>query len=287
MDRRQRLAISIGLAAVLAGCLGGYGTDPAPARPPEATWADGQGLNATVLVEHHFAALRAAGSFSRNHTSTVAIDGDTRPDGPRPEWYRPPRHTHEQVDLADSRLVHVSVTAGHRRSAKFVSPDVDADRRRPCPPGECAWEYDYDRRPEGDTLHQLIDRYRRDRIVEQYGQVFDDWNFTYVGTTTLDGEPVHRYAATWTFDRPVHPFAAPPNGTGTLLVTEDGVIRRWETTFTGEATVTAGGGSRPVDVTRRDVYTFYAVGETEVDRPAWVDRAASRHEPPTTETGAR
>lgn len=274
-------------AVVLAGCLGGVGTDPATEGQPETEWTTDGGINETALVQAHFAALRTAGSFNYNHTSSIKIDGDARPKRPLPEWYRPPSLTHEQIDLDESRLRYTSIDVGHRRVSKFISSDVIAERRRGCPSENCSWEYDYDRRPEGDTLAQQIDRYRRDRIVEMYVEILDDWAFTYVGTERLDGELAYRYRANWTLDRPMHPFAAPPDGNATLVVTSDGVIRRWATTFSGPAEVSVDGETQTASVAQHDVYTFYAVGETTVERPAWVDRAQAGHQPRQTQTGQR
>jgi hypothetical protein len=67
-------------------------------------------------------------------------------------------------------------------------------------------------------------------------------------------------------------------------VTDDGVVRRVELEYTGTATVTVDGEQRTVDVTQTFVRTYTAVGETTVERPAWVDRAADEDSPRATET---
>lgn len=270
---------------VLAGCLGGVDTsnDTTP-EPPAAEWANGTTIDSTALAHQHFRALRTAGSFTRNRTASVAIDGDVRPDEPHPEWYRPPSYTHEQVDLNDRRYHRVSATVGGSQRETFVSADEDADRRRPCPTDACEWEYRYLARNDPDALIGEIDRFNRDRPVEMLTEVTADWDFSYAGTTTLDGELVYRYTATRTFDGAVHPFAERPETTGTLLVTADGVIRRWETSYTGPASVTVDGETREVTVTQRQVIRFSAVGTTTVERPAWVDRARGNDPAPETAT---
>lgn len=271
------------VAVVLAGCLGATGGGPAATDgPPEAAWADGQGIDETALAERHFEALRAAGSFTLERNATVAIDGDVRPEEPRPDWYRPPSRTRVAVDLDARRFHHASVDAAGSRGETFGSPEEEASRRKPCPSADCEWEYRHLERADPDALLRGIDRYRRDRPAEMLAAVMDDWAFAYAGTTELDGEPVHRYTANWTFDGAVHPFAERPDGTGTLLVTADGVVRRWETRFVGPARVTVDGEPRTVTVTRRNVVRYDAVGETTVERPDWVDRAAADDPPPET-----
>lgn len=270
---------------ILAGCLGGVdtGANTSP-EPPEVAWANGTTVDSAGLAQQHFRTLRTAGSFTRNRTASVAIDGDVRPDEPHPEWYRPPSYTHERVDLDDRRYHRVSATVGGAQRETFVSADEDADRRRSCPTDACGWEYRYLARTDPDTLIGEIDRFNRDRPVEMLTEVMEHWTFTYAGTATLVGEPVYRYTATWTFDSAVHPFTERPEATGTLLVTADGVIRRWETSYTGPASVTVGGETREVTVTQRQAIRFSAVGRTTVERPAWVDRARGDDPAPETAT---
>lgn len=271
---------------LVAGCLGG--TDPGTSRsvdgPPDAPWADGRGINETALADQHFDALRSAGSFTLSRRSTVAIDGDTSPGEPRPDWYRPPSETRTEVDLGAGRYRRRSVTAGHSRATKFVSPEETARRRKPCTSDACDWEYHYLERPEHDTVAAEVDRFRNQRVVETMVQVMDDWNYTYDGTTDRNGVTVYRYTAEWTFDRPVHPFTERPTGTGTLLVTGDGVVLRWEYRYAGPAEVVVDGERRTVDVTIRNVQTYSAVGDTTVERPGWVDTANERDPAPTTAT---
>lgn len=271
---------------LLAGCLSG-GSPASPEAgdgPPDTRWSDGEGINVTALAHSHFETLRAEGSFTLNRTSTTTIDGDTRPEEPRPDWYAPPSYTHAEVNLDESRLRHRSITAGHHQATRFISAEETARRRRPCTSNACDWEYRYMQRPEHDTVAQLIDRYRRDRVVEMTIQVMNDWNYTYEGTTVRDGQTLYRYSAEWTFDNPVHPFDEPPTGTGTLFVSEAGVIHAWDYRYTGTATVTVDGEPQEVTVTQRNTQTYSDVGDTTIRRPDWVDRAADRNPPPTTKT---
>jgi hypothetical protein len=281
-----REAIVLLSIILLAGCLSGG--NPATPQvgdgPPEAGWTDGDGLNVTALANSHFETLRSEGSFTLNRTSTIAINGETRPEKPRPDWYAPPSSTHASVNLREGRLRHESTTVGHSQATRFVSAEETAQRRKPCSTDACDWEYRYLVRPEHDTSAQLIDRYRRDRVVEMMIQVMDDWNYTYAGTTDRDGRTVYRYTAEWTFEKPVHPFDEVPSGTGTLLVSENGVIHYWEYRYSGTATVTVAGEQREVSVTQRSTQTYSDVGDVTIVRPDWVDRARERNPPRTTES---
>lgn len=272
---------------LLAGCLSGSspGTPEVGEDPPETRWTDGQGINVTALAHSHFETLRSEGSFTLNRTSTIAFNGDTRPEKPRPDWYVPPSYTYEKVNLQESRLLHRSITVGHSRATRFTSSEETARRRKPCTSGRCDWEYHYVERPEHDTVAQLIDRYRRDRVVEMMIQVMDDWNYTYAGTTVRDGQLLYRYSAEWTLDKPIHPFDEPPTGTGTLLVSDTGVIHYWEYRYTGTATLTIKEEQKEVTVTQRSTQTYADVGDTSIHRPEWVDRAEDQNPPPTTKTG--
>lgn len=282
----MRRTVLLVLLVLAAGCLGGSdigSTGPANG-PPDEAWVEGKGINETALAISHFETLRSAGSFTLNRTSTVAIDGETRPEEPTPEWYRPPSRTYMEVDLDEGRYLHRSVTAGHSQAAKFISSDETARRQRPCSSDSCDWKYHYLERPEHDTIAGEIDRFRTARVVEMMVQVMDDWHYTYEETTERNGQTVYRYTAEWTFDNPVHPYAEQPTGTGTLWVSRDGVVVAWEYRYTGPAEVMIDGERRMVNVTHRNVQTYTSVGETTVEQPAWVDSARERDPPPTTET---
>lgn len=293
MHRPASLSALVVLVA-LAGCLGGLAPgsgssgSPSSPSPPAAAWADGDGVNATALAHQHYDRVRAAGSFTMNHTETVRVAGDARPDGPTPDGYHPPSTVRRQVDLDAGRYRDRFVTAGDRRSAHFVTPDVTARRRAPCP--DCEYEYSFQRRPETDTTSKRIDRYRTAAAVERLDRtlrgVTIGFEYTYAGTVERDGETLHRYRAERTLDTAPPPFADPPRGTATLLVTADGVVRQFTLEYAGSAPVTVDGDRRTVEVTQTFVLRFTAVGETTVERPGWVDRAAERDPPRTTATGS-
>lgn len=275
----RALPVVVFLAA--AGCLAGgpFGSST-PEGPPSAPWAEDHSLNGNALVTAHFEALREAGSFTHNQTATVVIGDDEQPPEPTPDWYRPQQRTFEQVDLEGTRFYHRSVTVGHDRASTFISEEVDATRRRPCP--TCEWEYRFSKRPPHDDLAQEIDRYRRDRMVDMLAQLFEDWNFTYDGPVRRDGETLYRYHGNWTFAKPIPPFLSPPNGSGTLVVTEDGVIRQWTYRFVGAARID--GRAEPVSVRLEYAMRFYNVGSTTVERPDWVDAVKKGEPTPTTVT---
>lgn len=261
-----------------AGCLGTPVGGPIDDGPPSAAWTEGQSINETALLHTHFDAIQAAGSVTVNRTARLTIAGERPPPEQRPDWYRPTQITVQEINLEDTRYHRESITVGQGRASSFINAEIDADRRRDCP--TCAWEYRFVTRPPHDTLAQEIDRYRRDRTADEMAELFDDWNFTYVETVHRDGETLYHYRGNWTFDKPIPPFWAPPNGSGRLLVTDDGVIRLWEYTFTGQARV--GGESDSVPVTLAYSMRYYEVGTTTVERPDWVDTARQANPAPTT-----
>lgn len=71
-----------------------------------------------------------------------------------------------------------------------------------------------------------------------------------------------------------------------MLVTARGVVRRSELRYSGRATVTVGGEERTVPATHSFVRTYTDVGETTVERPSWVGRAANEDAPRSTATRA-
>lgn len=273
---------------VLAGCLGGVGTQ-SPDGPPDAPWTEGDSLNTTELAEHHYETLREAGSFTVNRSEAIQVDGDPRPDGPRPEGYYPPSFSRHQVNLDETRYRGTYVTVGHRRSTHFVTSDITAMRRQTCP--SCDYTYDYQQRPEEDTLSEHLDRFRTEETVNNLARalrgVTVGFNYTYAGTVDRNGETLYRYRAERNLSTSPPPFSDPPRGTATILVTADGVIRRFELQYTGPATVTVDGKEQTVTVTQAFVRTYSAVGETPVKRPTWVDTAAEEDPPRRTATGER
>lgn len=282
MDR----AILLSVLVALAGCLGGVGP-PASDGPPEVAWTNGNGLNTTTLASTHFESLRAAGSFTVNHSETVLVEGEARPEAPQPDGYHPPSYTRQQVALDDGRYHDTFVTVGHRRSDHVVTPNVRASRQKECP--DCAVEYRYQERPDGDTRSDRLDRFRTEaaegRLAAFLRGATVGFNYSYAGTVEHGGERLHRYQAEQVLDTAPPPFSDPPTGTATILVTDGGVIREVSLEYTGQANVTVDGETRTVSVTHRFVRTYTAVGQTTVDRPDWVDRAAAADQPRATATG--
>lgn len=273
---------------VLAGCLGGVGTQSSTG-PPAAAWADGESIDTAELADHHFGTLREAGSFTVNRSETIRVDGDARPDDPRPDGYYPPSFSRHRVNLDETRYLGTFVTAGHRRSTHFVTSEITATRRRECP--SCDPTFDYRPRPEGDTRSERIDRFRTEEAVDSLARslrgVTAGFNYTYAGTVDRDGETLYRYRAARNLSTAPPPFSEPPRGTATVLVTADGVVRHFDLQYAGPATVSVDSEAETVNVTQRFVWTYTAVGETPVERPTWVDRAAEEAPPRRTETGER
>lgn len=284
----RRTALLVVLV-LLGGCLGGIGPGGSggSAGPEDAAWTDGESINTTALAEQHFETLRDEGSFTVNQSETVRVDGEARPDETkRPDGYSPPSYLRQQVDLETGRYLGTSVTVGHRRSAYFVSSEESAARQRNVSTDETT--YRYQQRPE-NTRSERIDRFRNEAVVEGLNRslrgVTVGFDYTHTGTVERGGETLHRYEAEQNLETAPPPFTEPPHGTATVLVTEDGVVRRFELEYAGEATVTVDGEERTVDVTQTFVRTYTAVGETTVERPDWVDHAAEEDPPRETETG--
>lgn len=280
------LSIALLGLIVLAGCLGGVGPTSS-SGPPDADWTVEDGLNTTALAENHFRSIREAGSFTVNHSETIRVGGDASPEAPRPEGYHPPTFARQQVNLDEGRYHDTFVTVDHRRSNHFITPDVTASRQKECP--DCNYEYRYQERPESDTLSERIDRYRSEETVENLASflrgVSVGFNYSYDGTVTRSGETLHRYQAEQTLDSSPPPFAEPPTGTATILVTADGVITEFTLQYAGQATVTDNGQTQTVNVTHTFKRTYTAIGETSIDQPPWVDQAAEESSTRTTETG--
>lgn len=271
----MRLTVPVLTLVLLAGCLGGI-SSTSPLGSPNTAWTNGDSVNTTALAERHFRELRGAGNFTTNHSETNRVDGEAQLSGPRPEGYHPPTFAREQVDLDEGRYLGTAVTVGHRRSNHFITPEVTARRHKKCP--DCAYEYSYEQRPEGDTLSKRIDRFRTGETVTQLGRFLQGvtvgFNYSYAGAVKRDGETLYRYRAEQSLETAPPPFSAPPKGTATVLVTEEGVIRRFELQYAGPATVTVDGQKRTVTVTHTFVRTYTDVGETSIERPAWVNRAS-------------
>lgn len=284
----RRIALLVVLV-LLAGCLGGIGPGDSSgsAGPEDAAWTNGESIDTTALSEQHFETLRDEGSFTVNQSGTVHVDGEARPDETiRPDGYTPPSYFRQQVDLENGRYLGNSVTVGHRRSAHFVGPEETAARQTNVSADET--DYRYQQRAE-DTRSRRIDRFRNEAVVEGLNRslrgVTVGFHYTHAGTVERDGETLHRYEAEQDLETAPPPFTAPPHGTATILVTEDGVVRRSELEYAGQATVTVDGEERTVEVTQTFVRTYTAVGETTVERPGWVDRAAEEDPPRETATG--
>ncbi|MFT4884219.1 MAG: hypothetical protein ACI8U4_001733 [Natronomonas sp.] len=285
----MRRVVLLLVLTLLAGCLGGVGPggSSGSAGPDDAAWTDGESINTTTLSEQHFETLRDEGSFTVNHSETVRVDGEARPaKARRPDGYTPPSYLRQQVDLEDGRYLGESVTVGHRRSAQFVSPEETAARQTTA--STDGYEYRYQQRAE-DTRSERLDRFRTEAVVEGLNRslrgVTVGFDYTHAGTVERDGETLHRYEAEQDLETAPPPFAEPPHGTATVLVTEAGVVRRFELEYAGEATVTVDGEEQTVEVAQTFVRTYTAVGDTTVERPDWVDHAAEEDPPRETETG--
>lgn len=111
-----------------------------------------------------------------------------------------------------------------------------------------------------------------------------EFTYNYTGTVTRDGETLYRYRASQDLSRAPPPFAEPPRGTATLLITDEGVIRMFELQYVGAGTVTVDGEERSVNVTQTFVRQYTDVGGTDVERPEWVAEAAEADGQRTTAT---
>lgn len=281
----MRKLLPLLVVVLLAGCLGGLTPDSSiDEGPPDADWSDGDGVDATALATNHFETLRAEGNFATSHRDVVSVEGDAEPDG-----YYPPSENYHEIDLDASRYSGKYVTPGEKKSEHFATPDVTATRRKPCTSDDCEYEYDHWQRQDGapERTVKRINRYRTEEVVENLVRVLDSHNFTHSGIVERDGEQLHRYTAEREFEHPLPITSEPPQVTATLLVTDDGVVREYDVRYDGSTTVTVDGEEQTVDVTQTFGRTYTAVGETTVERPAWVDEAESAGTPtPTTEAEA-
>lgn len=206
-----------------------------------------------------------------------------------PPEYNPPSFARKRVNLDTGRYLDTYVTVGHRRSNHCITPEVTARRHRSCP--DCTYESTYKERPDGDTLSKRIDQFRSEKAVTDLARflrgVTVGFNYTYGGTANRDGETLYRYRADRTLRAAPPPFAEPPRGTATILVTDDGVIRHVELQYTGPATRTIDGEDQTVNVTHTFERIYTALGETIIQRPSWVNQTANEDASRTTVTGER
>jgi hypothetical protein len=130
-----------------------------------------------------------------------------------------------------------------------------------------------------DTRSERIDRFRAAETVTQLARFLRggtvEFNYSHVETVERGGETLYRYRAKQSLETAPPPFSAPPNGTATMLVSRDGVIRRFELQYAGPATVALDGEEQTVNVTHTFIRTYTDVGETTIERPSWVDRATN------------
>ena len=263
MDRRRFLVgAGGGVAAGVAGCLGG-GSD----RPfPDADWRDEDGLDVAALSERHVEALVDAGGATLFSTAETSHDGDAEPN----PWL-PSQEYESAYDLENGRqYVRQAVTETEETdvSELYVAGDEVLIRRR------AGDETQYGRQPVDRTAEDLESAMRSEVVtgirvegVTEGGETeyegLNLWNPTSDGGGEVRGEQTGRFTAdAFEGDRNVPETVE--TASATVHVYESGVVPRLEQSWAGEhdgqeATV-------DVDIDYRDL------GAT-VSEPEWVAEA--------------
>lgn len=278
-SKRKRTTTTILLVAfvVLAGCVGGVGdasettakstvesTDSTvnrtnaangTAEPNEHPLADGS------TNREHAAALKNAGSFTvRTNVTMRGSESDVLPF----------RNVTTYADVSSGELLTRERTLFTGSSSTYAAPDGTQYRRVEQSVGGSP-EY---RRP-------TVTRNASDYLDSAPGWFADAYDYSYEGTTTLDGERVHVYTVT-TVDQWEDPSAAPgtygPENVTDLdvrtHVTDAGLVKQFtfhvEREYDGER------------VTTDMRIEFTDIGTTEVEPPSWLDEAERAFEARTT-----
>lgn len=237
------VVLAVGVAAALAW-------PPTPVYP--APLEDGQSI-----VDAHAAELEAAGSFTYRDTTRIRVNGTLEVN---------------QTTLAlfdsDSGAVLVE-RYSDRAGRRLVYGDGAGATYERLEPPDGAVRY-------GQPLSGAAraSRYRTPGITSLLGDV----EYTYEGTTRLDGVRVHEYAAT-SPDQVEGAIARDATGPAVettvdvrVFISADGVVRR----MTVRMVQRDGARTRALNST----LAYTAIGETTVPEPDWLGTARNRTGPP-------
>lgn len=281
MTERARTTATILLAVciVLSGCTGGVSeaTHSTSARESTthvaATSTSTTELRTTdteselhplvdgTVSEEHVAALRNAKNFTVR--SNVTMHGT---------------ETDEMGFLNTTTIVDVSIGSALSRLSKhnldsqvtYLAPDGERYQRIQYYEGQSP---EYHRPSFGPTVNDYV-RSSPKWFVEAY-------NYTYEGTTELEGESVHVYTVT-SVDQLTNRSATytrynPANVTSLriqMLVTDDGLVTQQRYRLVRE--------DEEESVTLKMQINYTDLGQTEVEPPSWLDEAKQETEPRTT-----
>lgn len=250
--RRQTATLAVVALLLVAGCsaFGGGGTTTGPDDGQTGDALYETPLDAEAVADAHAAALRDAGSYTVESNAT-------RTDSSRNQTTE--TSTLIRGDL-DSGAIYTRTAARQQTVEGFGFANGTA----------------YQRFATGDRVQYMnatgrlgnATQYARGTVA-QFAGLF---NFSYAGTSTVDGTTVHVYEASgpgalntsapaWSMLNESDVESAQ----ATLHVREDGVITR----AGYDITVTLQGSQQRVDVTQR----FTAIGETTVEPPVWIPDA--------------
>lgn len=210
----------------------------------------------SAIVDAHAAELESAGSFTYRDTTRIRVNGTLQVN----------RTT---VALFDTETGAALVVRHSDRAGRFTVYDDGAgtsyERHEP-PVGPVR----YGQPLSGATT---VSRYREPGIAPLLGDV----EYTYRGTTRLDGVRVHEYAATSSEQLAgvLGPDTADPDVDTTVdvraFISADGVVRRMTVLIVQRD----GARTRALNST----LTYTAVGETTVPEPDWLGTARNRTGP--------
>lgn len=274
------VAVAVALLVVSAGCVGAAGalpfTEPAPYTQ------SGAALDGADLRTAHLAGLEQAGSFTS--TSTIVVDGEEHA-------FQVERTA--SVDAAANRSTGTSrfgsdaVDGDGLVVTRFTSESTTSRRVQVDAGQQTITRYDAANAPydEGLLAVQPVNETRATN-ADLVRRAVDDVNWTMVGVERYQGQWVTRYEAAGpenvtamgstavaeghadATDRTTLPETLDldvQTANATLLVTPDGVVRRFSVDATGNA------AGHPVEV--RITSTTDDVGQTTVATPDWTDEA--------------
>jgi len=212
--------------------------------------------NGSTIADAHAAELESAGSFTYRDTTRIRVNGTLEAD----------RSTVARFDTDTGAAV---IERHSDRAGRLTVYDDGAGS-----------SYERQVPPDGPVRYgqplsgaAQVSRYRNPGI----GPLIDDINYTYQGTTRLDGVRVHEYAATTSeqISGVVGPDSTGPDVDTavnvSVFISTDGVVRKMR------VLIDQRDGARTRTLNSTLAYT--AVGETSVQEPDWLDTARNRTSP--------
>ncbi|MFB6179757.1 MAG: hypothetical protein ABEI77_08545 [Halorientalis sp.] len=264
MSRRSIAVLVLVSLVALSGCAGLLGPDVSPTPGPNTTATPqtptGTGhqlpLNGTAVLDAHQSALEHAGSFRYQVNATKRFHNTTIP----------PISTNKTVRRNDSSGATWSVVLNSLGPSRETYLDGDGNAYQVRQRNASHIVYG----TTGTNAINFSTLYR-----PPIGRYLAGLNFSYQGTTTIDGHTVDTYTVhnMSQVDRSNHGLEEISTANldsldVTLRIDRDGLVRSFE--------YRAVGSNRQGDTVGFSLSLRYTdVGSTTVPRPTWVDRAAS------------